>query len=211
MIIVTGCNAKYEFLIEPFFHFLRLNNPDVEVRFADFGLSEAGKTLVSKYTQSITQYTPKGPHVYDTLMLKPLALRGIADGLWLDIDVQVIKSLEPLRHVSFGAQRNTVTWNTGCLKFVAHPVIDLWGDLERTEREHDEHVLIRASKIHPIKMKNFDWRIVGGWEHYHRKASIMYHWMGQPGKNHFKRSYAKAAKQVVVPANGIGNSIKQTV
>jgi hypothetical protein len=203
MRVVTGCNHKLEWLLDPWIFFFRKFNPTMPFTFADFGLTIEGKEKVEAAGGVIVNPgAPKGTHVYDLLMLKPVAMLMIPgdSGLWLDIDAQVHGDVSAYGKFKFAAQLNTGTWNSGIFKYVKHPVMDLWANLNRKDGEHDEHVFLRATKQHPVYVHRLNWRWAGNWKNIHRNGSLCTHWLGKSGKLYFRKLY-DSAKQVVVYAD----------
>lgn len=211
MHVVTGCDRHREFLLEPFIYYLRKTNPTIGLTIADFGMTPIARAFAKSKADVIDVGPPETPHVYDLLMLKPKAMLLIpeSEGLWLDTDVQVCQSLAPFADYKFAAQWNTATWNTGILKYQRdHPVMKEWATLKRdrgskfagghetvyTGAEHDEHVFLRALKIHSVRMHNLEWQEAGLFQHHHRKSSICIHWMGADEKQFYMRIFSGVPK-----------------
>lgn len=104
--VVTGCDVLQEWMLPWWYSNLRQHSP-LPVVFVDKGLSRKGRAWCQERGEVVRNPIP----VADVLLVKPLGLiqSPYAVSLWLDVDCEILKPLEPIfdeTHAEIGVVRD---------------------------------------------------------------------------------------------------------
>lgn len=125
--VLTGCDQNQEWLLNWWYSHFRKHHPDVDIAFADFGMSEQGRSWCKERgvlieippidlqpkngfsfmgkTWTQTRYSKQ--NLSSSWFSKPSAmlLSPFKRTLWLDLDCEVRKSLQSLFSISLPAEK----------------------------------------------------------------------------------------------------------
>lgn len=229
--IIVGCDYKQEWLLPWWWRHYRSHN-DYPVFFVDFGMSKEGRKWCSRKgilieSSSLSKediptamkqswkerYGAAIGTVRSAWLKKPFALLEFPFeyGLWLDLDCQVKKDLEPIFHsLRLGCEiaivkdreqnsdfilPNEISYNAGVIAFRKGPFLQKWADTVIRWQDHlpsDQEILSRAIFLHePALLElpaSFNWFFPWG---PNEEASI-FHFCGGLGKMAILKNLAPA-------------------
>jgi hypothetical protein len=222
--IIVGCDFKQEWLLPWWWRHYHSHN-DYPVFFVDFGMSKEGRKwckkkgiLIELPAQSISlkKEIPKTKrkfwenrygagiwNVRSAWLKKPFALLQypLEYGLWLDLDCQVKRDLEPIFHsLSLGFEiavvkdreqnsgfmlPNEISYSSGVIAFHKGLFLQKWVDTTIGWKDHlpgDQEILSRAIFLHePALLElppSFNWFFPWGTN----DKAYIYHFCGGLGK-----------------------------
>jgi len=236
--VLTGCDLAQEWLLAWFYKHFRRHNPDLPIAFADFGMSKKGRQWCAE--RGVVFQVPPLPAAIaekrgflfqgdlweewkldrstisparDPCFRKPFALQKspFSRTLWLDLDCQVMGSLESLFTKKLTAAKFGATpcnsfvhvknlskelvflvdkYNTGVILVEGNsPLLKSWASLihERTFFRTDEGSLSFLAGKNQMEIMNisdrYNWPVFSWGEN---SEALIYHWLGMEAKTRLR-------------------------